>query len=202
MILSKHFVFIHLSKTAGEFVRAVCREHAPAEWNLHIINRHPTIDEIPEAYQSLPKLGFIRNPYSWYVSSFAYLKKRGENEVFKQLSNNGTRDFKSTLLAVFDLDLDFVESHGIGGYSWHIKHMFGEDLAALRIGKFEELRHELLRIMNSTVTLPPSFIKAVQTYPVVNASPHDHYRSYYDDELRELVAEKDRWIFEQFGYDF
>lgn len=202
MIVSQYFVFIHLSKTGGEFVRAVCREHAPSDWHLRIIDGHPSIYDIPQAYQTLPKLGFIRNPYSWYVSAYAYLKKRGDNPIFKQITNNGTRDFKSTLLTVLDLDLDFVESNGLGGYSWHIKHMFGDNLQDLRIGKFEELRHELLRLLNSTVILPKPFIKAVLTYPVVNASSHDHYRTYYDQELRQIVAERDQWIFEQFNYEF
>lgn len=202
LILSKHFVFIHLSKTGGSFVRTVCREHAPADWQLQIIDGHPTIHDIPEPYKSLPKLGLIRNPYSWYVSAYSYLKKRGNNKVFNELSEHGTKDFKNTLKAVLDLRMSFVDSKGLGGYTWHIKQMFGDDLRAVQIGKFEELRHELLRIMNSTVTLPESLVKAIHTYPAVNVSEHDHYRTYYDDELRELIAQKDRWIFEVFGYDF
>ncbi|RKZ53853.1 MAG: hypothetical protein DRR08_27000 [Candidatus Parabeggiatoa sp. nov. 2] len=200
MILSKHFVFIHLPKTGGSFVRAVCQEYAPADWKVQILDGHPNLHEIPKAYQSLEKLCFIRNPYSWYVSSYAYLQKHSQ-KMFDKISNQGIRDFKNTLLAVLELEKDPAEP--IGGYSWHIKQMFGDDfLQVLRIGKFEELRHELLRIMNSVVMLPESFVKAVQTYPAVNVSQHDHYRTYYDDELREIIAEKDRWIFEQFGYEF
>jgi hypothetical protein len=202
MILSKHFVFIHFPKTGGSFVRAVCQEYAPADWKVQMIDEHPTIRDIPNAYQSLPKLGFVRNPYSWYVSGYSYLRERADNKAFNKISNHGEKNFKSTILAILNLDMDDFEPGAIGGYSWHVKNLFGDDLQALRIGKFEELRHELLRIMNSVVMLPESFVKAVQTYPAVNVSQHDHYRTYYDDELREIIAEKDRWIFEQFGYEF
>ncbi|OAD21285.1 hypothetical protein THIOM_002953 [Candidatus Thiomargarita nelsonii] len=198
MIITKHFVFIHFPKTGGSFVRAVCKKYTP--WQVQIIDEHPTIFDIPKAYQSLPKFGFVRNPYSWYVSGYSYLKKQADNKLFNQISNNGTKDFKSTLLAI--LERDFFELDGIGRYSWHVRQMFGDDLQALRIGKFEELRHELLRIMSSTVMLPESLVKAIQTYPAVNVSQHDHYRAYYDQELREIIAEKDRLIFEQFGYEF
>jgi hypothetical protein len=199
MIRTKHFVFIHLPKTGGSFVRRICHEYAPLEWQVQIFDEHLTRYDIPAAYQSLPILGFIRNPYSWYVSAYYYLKKKGDNEIFNQISNQGTKDFKSTVLTLMDLEVENVE---FGSYSWHIKKIFGQNLDALKIGKFEELRHELLRLMSSAVTLPPSLVKAIQTYPSVNVSSHEHYRTYYDQELREIIAEKDKWIFERFDYAF
>ncbi|MCK5523226.1 MAG: hypothetical protein KAI83_08850 [Thiomargarita sp.] len=199
MILTQHFVFIHLPKTGGSFVRRICHEYAPLEWQVQIIDEHLTRYDIPTAYQSLPILGFIRNPYSWYISAYYYLKKKGDNEIFNQISNQGTKDFKSTVLTLMDLEVENVE---FGGYSWHIKKIFGQNLDALKIGKFEELRHELLRLMSSAVTLPPSLVKAIQTYPSVNVSSHEHYRTYYDQELREIIAEKDKWIFERFDYAY
>jgi hypothetical protein len=199
MILTQHFVFIHLPKTGGSFVRRICHEYAPLEWQVQIIDEHLTRYDIPAAYQSLPILGFIRNPYSWYVSAYYYLKKKGYNERFNQISNQGTKDFKSTVLTLMELEVDHVE---FGGYSWHIKKIFGQNLDALKIGKFEELRHELLRLMSSAVTLPQSLVKAIQTVPSVNVSSHDHYRTCYDQELREIIAEKDKWIFERFDYAY
>jgi hypothetical protein len=74
------------------------------------------------------------------------------------------------------------------------------NFAILTVGM--SLRHELLRLMSSAVTLPPFLVKAIQTYPSVNVSSHDHYRTYYDQELREIIAEKEKWIFERFDYAF
>jgi hypothetical protein len=32
--------------------------------------------------------------------------------------------------------------------------------------------------------------------------PNKHYSEYYDDELREMIAEKDKLLIDRFGYGF
>lgn len=38
--------------------------------------------------------------------------------------------------------------------------------------------------------------------PKKNTSDHKHYSAYYNDELRQLVAEMDAGLIEQFNYSF
>src|SRR3546814_3006058 len=43
---------------------------------------------------------------------------------------------------------------------------------------------------------------AVQTSEKKNASCHSHYSQYYDDELRELIGERERDLIATYGYTF
>ena len=76
MILSEHFVFLHLPKTGGSFVRELCTHYAPPAWKVRLLDHHPTIHDIPSEYANLPIFGFVRNPFDWYVSWYTYLRKR------------------------------------------------------------------------------------------------------------------------------
>ena len=71
MVITKHFVFLHMPKTGGTFVEKACGAHLPREWiattSLH---RHAPWEEIPERYQGLPVFFLVRNPWDWYVSWF------------------------------------------------------------------------------------------------------------------------------------
>ncbi|MCP4697253.1 MAG: GNAT family N-acetyltransferase [Gammaproteobacteria bacterium] len=201
MIISNRFVFVHLPRTGGTFIRQVLLKHAPHDWQVtNVTPDHPTIKDIPPEYKGLPVFGFVRNPWDWYVSWYEYLKRRGDNELFNQISGHGRNGFKQTLLAGFEKD--FLKKQDIGGISWYLSECFGPDLDALKIGKFERLREELLAILNSVCDAPESLRNAVQHYPAANTSIRRKYQDYYDEELRELVAYKDRNVIRRFGYSF
>ena len=70
MLITKHFVFLHMPKTGGSFVRQVCRRELPSDWLLHNPESgfHVGHDAIPEEHRRLPVLCFVRNPWDWYVS--------------------------------------------------------------------------------------------------------------------------------------
>jgi hypothetical protein len=200
VILSKYFVFIHFPKTGGSFVRWVMRERAPAEWGVEVIQDHPTVVEIPPAYRDLPRFGFVRNPWDWYVSWYHYLRDRGDNAFFNEVSQNGVRGFKDTILAV--LDTDFVRASGLGGYSWYVHHTFGEGYGGVRLGRFETLRTDLLRILEEVATPPLLLRTGILELPGINVGKRGPYQKYYDEEMREIVARKDGPLIEAFGYRF
>ena len=52
------------------------------------------------------------------------------------------------------------------------------------------------------VEVPAALSAAIEEQPPRNATRHAHYSTYYDDELRELVAQKDRLVFDLCGYTF
>ena len=72
MLLSDHFVFVHLLKSGGTFVKRILLEHAPADWHCTDLEGHPTVDQIPPEHRGKPCFGFVRNPWDWYVSCYVY----------------------------------------------------------------------------------------------------------------------------------
>ncbi len=91
-----------------------------------------------------------------------------------------------------------------GYYSWLFDRMLGNanDHQTI-IGRFENLRDDFLAIMKrlaveETETLRIEFDKQERK----NVSRHSHYSHYYDKELHDLVARKERWLIEKYDYEF
>jgi len=93
---------------------------------------------------------------------------------------------------------------GSGYYSWLFDRMIGDtaDDATL-VGRFENLDDDFLAIMNRLgVPEAGALGKALAGRRRKNASRHSHYSHYYDDELRDLVAVRDRRLIDAYGYRF
>ncbi|MCZ6723790.1 MAG: aspartyl/asparaginyl beta-hydroxylase domain-containing protein [Gammaproteobacteria bacterium] len=91
-----------------------------------------------------------------------------------------------------------------GYYSWLFSRMHGDIHSdTTYIGRFENLQEEFLSIMEK---LSVEELDAIRTKfinsPRLNESKHSHYSLYYDDELRELVAEKEAVLITKYNYQF
>jgi hypothetical protein len=206
VILSKHFVFLHLPKTGGSFVRELCTHYAPPAWQVSLLDNHPTVRDIPPEYTHLPIFGFVRNPFDWYVSWYAYLKKRLNDPFFNQVSEGGTKSFRDTMLTVFDTDISGVLGRNClfteSPFGCYLNYVFGNNLRKIQLGKFEFLREDLLRIWSSMVQLPERLEEQIRLFPEVNKSERGDYRVYYDQQLRRLVERRDRLVLDRFDYRF
>lgn len=92
-----------------------------------------------------------------------------------------------------------------GYLSWLTRYMCfsGGSSVGLRMGHMEQLRTDLpLLIEACGGDMNPGLAEAIASTPAVNASPRRDYREYYDQELRELVAERDWTIVESYNYSF
>ncbi len=106
MIATHHFVYIHTSRTAGTFLnRLIMHEVAGAR----MIQYHGTLAVLPEQFSHLPVIGFVRDPYDWYVSMF-YDYRRKQQYVFQVLSEMGRRDFETTVMRFLNLGDQSAES--------------------------------------------------------------------------------------------
>jgi hypothetical protein len=50
LLLCKYFVFIHLPRTGGTFIRETLAKHLPGNWEVIVNPGHATVHEIPAKY--------------------------------------------------------------------------------------------------------------------------------------------------------
>lgn len=67
MIVTNHFIYIHVSRTGGAFLNKLILEQVPG---ARMIQYHGHLRDLPAEYSHLPVIGFVRNPWDWYVSMY------------------------------------------------------------------------------------------------------------------------------------
>lgn len=70
----------------------------------------------------------------------------------------------------------------------------------MRCVRFESLREEFVASLDEVATFPDDLRNALLETPPINKSSHGDYSTYYDEELVWLIRERDRPMFEMFGY--
>lgn len=115
MNVTNHFVFVHMPKTGGSFVAEVLRTLYGVTWlhnlllrneqlllaknkllrvigtgriNYEEFNKHGLCNDIPSAFNHLPILSCIRNPFDWYVSNYKYAWWRSHPQDYPGLRND------------------------------------------------------------------------------------------------------------------
>lgn len=101
MLITPHFVFIHIPKTAGRF----CREHI-VEYAGPVLFRgglHEPASRVPDGFRHLPLLAFIRNPWDWYVSWYFHMQTYGAfNPLYANAVQSGKSCFEDIMQHIFD----------------------------------------------------------------------------------------------------
>jgi hypothetical protein len=135
----------------------------------------------PDVYENQHeyfKFGFTRNPWDKVVSARHYLIRRGykwvQNMSLSQFLKR--KNFDTFWLGLAMNTLDFCD---------------GCDF----IGKFENLQEDFNTICDK-IGIPH------QQLPHINKTNHKHYTEHYDDETKQIVAEKYAKDIEYFGYEF
>jgi len=106
MIVTDHFVYIHTSRTAGTFLNKLIIEHVPG---AQMLQYHGHLRDLPAKYSHLPVIGFVRNPWDWYVSMF-FDYRRKQQYIFQIVSTGGTPNFKPVVTRFLQLGDISVES--------------------------------------------------------------------------------------------
>ena len=119
--------------------------------------------------------GFVRNPWDRMCSLYHYFAGKSGNEDIKQWG------FKKVLLE------NRFES-GSNDCCWYLTGV--QDVC-----RFEKFQIEIDRICDQIGI-------ARRIVPKKNASAHEDYRTYYDNEMIDFVSERHKASIERFGYTF
>ena len=99
MIVTDHFIYIHVSRSGGTFLNKLIMEQVPG---ARMVQYHGHLEDLPERFAHLPVIGFVRNPWDWYVSMyFDYKRKR--QYVFQAISDRGSLPFGPSLTRFLNL---------------------------------------------------------------------------------------------------
>ncbi|MEZ5458157.1 MAG: hypothetical protein R3E65_02125 [Steroidobacteraceae bacterium] len=229
MIVARHCAFLHLHKCGGSFVNELLLRELPG---ARMLGYHLPRSRLPPDASALPVLGIVRSPWSYYVSWFAFQSARPRpNPLFQIASDHGRRDFAATVDCLlhlgerereFDalraaLPPDYV-GRGLnlpapaieplrggtqGFFSFLFDYMFGPGAGSARIGRLERLGEALPALLQDAgEAVTDRLREQLQHAAPRNRSAHAHYTRYYDDALRQRVAQRDAVLIERFGYRF
>ncbi len=238
MIVTNHFVYIHTSRTAGTFLNKLILEQVPG---AQMLQYHGLLRDLPAAFSHLPVIGFVRNPWDWYVSMYSDYQRK-QQYVFEIISDGGTLGFEATVSRFLNLGENNSQSkrllnrlihaapkvidastprrlgnpglrsehfavfpENLGYYSWLSKLMYeSKKKHRVHFGRFEALREEALRLFTITGTpITEGITSYLNEADALNAStrPKDTLGA-YGPELELLVADKEKYLIDHFGYDF
>ena len=96
MIATSRFIFVHLHKTGGQFINRLLLGMLP---DARPVLYHLPRSEAPYELADLPAIGFVRNPWDWYVSWFRFNATTPQrNPIFRGVSQDGRLDFKNSIM--------------------------------------------------------------------------------------------------------
>lgn len=176
---SHNFLFIQIPKTSTSSIHNSLAQYMKYDYSK--IGRHSKYLEAAEFYpesKNYFKFAFVRNPWDRLLSFYFFRKTdRAKIKIPDDLS------LKEFILTESG-QIKFNQYSYIDGFD---ENSF--------IGRFENLQRDF-NIVCDKIGI------SRQQLPHTNKTNHKHYTEYYDNEMREIVAEKYAKDIEYFGYEF
>jgi hypothetical protein len=220
MLVASELVFVHIPRTGGSFIRSVLRDHLELDPNAPKLAGHASYDELPVEFRDRPGFCVVRNPWDWYVSWYHFVMKRGpqlatldptnpKRQTWETLFRSGRSGFEETVTRACQGRLvhpyaKSARKRDTDLYSEHVRVLAARAIkrGGLEAGRFEALVPSVVDFLERHGLLTASLREAVEHASPTNVAEHGPYQDYYDQELRELVAHKARWLTERFDYAF
>ena len=196
----KKFIFIHLPKTGGNSIQSILLKYSEDEmvlWHpmqdgverFDVMNselnttKHATLQEYQKAlgleFNTFYKFICVRNPWERLISNYF-------SPIFEKTELD--RDEFAEMVQKPDAQL----KHYMGLDNCSSKSQFGNVDYIMRFESLEEDFHRVCKEINVSP----------EKLPHRNKSTREHYRHYYDEELKELVYSTHKDEIEYFGYKF
>lgn len=148
--------------------------------------------ELPDQVEEYFVFSFVRNPWDRLVSQFFYLHKTNNTGAILRYKTFDKNAINFLTHPFIDFGSDIPRRY-MPLYD-HLKNVEGK-INLNFIGKMENLQKDLNTICDK-IGIPR------QELPHANKTKHKHYTEYYDDETREIVAQKYAQDIQYFGYKF
>ena len=196
MISHEHkCIYIHIPKTGGMTIESALGADVKKLHKSRMKIKHGTPHQwiYPNHWKEYFTFTFVRNPWDRVVSAYFFdLKMYNEGvnrgrrrKIISELGANKFKEFVSQYHQRYLRGPQVL-------YSSQLKWIAPDyDF----IGRFENLQQDF-DIVCDKIGIPQ------QQLSHENKSKHKHYTEYYDDETREIVAEKYAKDIEYFGYEF
>ena len=195
----KRFLFVHIPKTAGNSIQSVLRDYSEDELvalrseqdgverfglrnPTYKIKKHSTLAEYREVleneqFRSLYKFTCVRNPWDRMVSYYF--------TPTQKMTAWDPKKFRKVISRVLSVPEYLQLEKGEGDPFGNVDYIM----------RFENLA-DGFRTVCAALDISPTIL------PQYNRSNREHYSTYYDDELRELVRARFAAEIERFGYTF
>jgi chondroitin 4-sulfotransferase 11 len=191
---SHNFVFVATTKTGSTSIENHLKFYQSTKYKItHLndsYNKHCSLKIIYGKFPFIEnyfKFAMVRNPFDWVVSWYFYRKSRQNKNNTKNIS------FKKWLI---DENSSAYNIKGIGlSLSQYDIINCNADIKIDFIGRYENIQKDF-NVICDKIGIPQ------QQLPHKNKTKHKHYTEYYDDETREIVAQKYEKDIEYFGYKF
>ena len=168
--------FIHIPKTAGTSISRWYFENIlNTIEDKYILKNHIFSNEI----ENLAPITFavVRNPWDRLVSMYVFIKKY-------RLVSEDFNDFVFHKIKIWCFGIHTLSTPQIRWIEPGVTHLL----------RFENLEEDFKIIQK--------IFQCYEPLPLSNKTHHDHYRTYYNDETRQAVAEMFKEDIEAFGYEF
>lgn len=217
MLITSRFVFLHIPRTGGRFLRKLCFEHlAAASFIPNDLPWGTRSEQLADDFSDLPMFAIVRNPWDWYVSWYHNMTQvrpeQRSGPIWETGFSSGESDFATTVRRACTGEAfesprtsPLMSSLGVDHYTalhaWTTGEVSGSD--TVEVLRFESLREDFQAFLSRHgVAVDERFLEALHNDPPVGTSERRPYAEYYDNELRELVRERAAPIVTGYGYEF
>jgi|APGre2960657423_1045063.scaffolds.fasta_scaffold43219_3 hypothetical protein len=181
---SDNITFIHIPKTAGVSINRYLRLQNEI---TYISNAHAFSSEI----ENPAPITFtvVRNPWDRVVSMYVFIKLHIPQIIFIQLYTPVLipKDFN-------DFVLNIMKISNFGGKKISTPQVRWIEPGVTHLLRFENLEKDFKTIQD--------IFQCYEPLGMLNKIEHDHYRTYYNDETQQVIAEMFKEDIEAFGYEF
>ena len=207
VIVSKHFVYLHVEKTGGSWIRSALSGFTPWPWELWIRGSyHQGWKDIPQAHKNKPILIALRNPWDWYVSRYLYFHQRAIphlQEIPEEEWGEQLKEHADACAGSFEDALPFLLQRPHSYFSER-QRIIPPNYRKTRVMEFSKLREDLEQQLTQLCgPLPPHLVHRLRNHKPVNQTRRAQgYRQWYTDETRKMVAKAEAEVIQRQGYRF